>query len=241
MPVRFDLARPGTGRSTACRRWPVRAARRARRRSPARMKPPSLGCQRAIVGQRRFQLRPQLGAQVELAVPARRASALRRAVSLAFILRQAAERAADEAQIARARARPWSRGPAGARGRRSPRSCSRSSRRSRRIGDQLGHGVEPGVDCRRVGQRIGEPSANSREPIAVTVRSITPNSDPSRPPSRIVRVISRLRRVASSISSVLAGAIAARAVDVLERRLLRFGQVIEHRPGRANRRASRRR
>ncbi len=46
-------------------------------------------------------------------------------------------------------------------------------------------------------------SANSREPIGVVVRSITANSEPSRRPSRRVRVNSRLRRVASSICSRL--------------------------------------
>ena len=45
-------------------------------------------------------------------------------------------------------------------------------------------------------------SASSREPIAVTVRSSTHSSEPSRRPSRMVRVISRLRRLDSSISSV---------------------------------------
>ena len=48
---------------------------------------------------------------------------------------------------------------------------------------------------------LASQSANSREPIAVTVRSITSSSEPSRRFSRSVCVISKLRRVAESISS----------------------------------------
>jgi len=74
----------------------------------------------------------------------------------------------------------------------------------RRRRNQFGHRVEPGVDGVDVAERIGDPVGEQREPIAVTVWSSTAKSEPSRRPSRIVRLISRLRRVASSICNVSA-------------------------------------
>ena len=61
-------------------------------------------------------------------------------------------------------------------------------------------------------------SASSRAPIGVTVRSITWSSEPSRLPSRRVRVSSRLRRVISSSARRLAAAVGGQPGDVADRR-----------------------
>ena len=54
---------------------------------------------------------------------------------------------------------------------------------------------------------------------------MTCSSEPSRLPSRSVRVSSRLRRVISSSASVSAAAVGGQPGDVAERRLLRLAQV----------------
>ena len=74
-------------------------------------------------------------------------------------------------------------------------------------------------------------SASSREPIAVTVRSSTQSSEPSRRPSRMVRVISRLRRLDSSISSVPELRYGSSRSMCAKRAFLRFGEIVEDGPG----------
>ena len=66
--------------------------------------------------------------------------------------------------------------------------------------------------------------------MAVTVRSSTAKSEPSRRPSRIVRVISRLRRLDCVDLQGRGTAIGLQVIDVLQRGLLRLVEVIDHRP-----------
>ena len=112
--------------------------------------------QRAIVVQRRVEPRADVGAQIQLRLPAGTSSALRRAVSLALSCGSTAacgRRSSDRAG--------WpgrsSRGPAAARGRRSNRSNLVQCRGQGRLGDQFGHRVQPARRCGSVGQRIGQP------------------------------------------------------------------------------------
>ena len=68
-------------------------------------------------------------------------------------------------------------------------------------------------------------SLSSRAPIAVTVRSRTASSDPARPPSRRVRVSSRLRRVTSSRKQEAVLGIGPQPVQVAQARFQRLLQV----------------
>ena len=116
--------------------------------------------------------------------------------------RQRAQRAAQKAQVARA-------GPAGGHAGQQPLDvvdAAQASRAGRRTATGSPTNSSTASSRARIAAAsvsgLATQSASSREPIAVTVRSSTPSSEPSRRPSRMVRVISRLRRLASSISSV---------------------------------------
>ena len=67
--------------------------------------------------------------------------------------------------------------------------------------------------------------------MAVTVRSNTASSEPSRRPSRMVRVISRLRRLASSISRAVALRYDCKRSTCAERGSLRLVEIIDHGAG----------
>ena len=116
----------------------------------------------------------------------------------------------------------WSPGPAAAR-RRTPAAAPRGGRRPARR-------RRPTPRRPRAGPRmaaasasgLATQSASSREPMAVAVRSSTASSEPSRRPSRMVRVISRLRRLDWSISSVPDGAVGHQPVDMRPARSFAF-------------------
>ena len=154
--------------------------------------PALAAAQRTFVGQRRIELAAQIGAQIDLAFQLS-SSGLSRAPSVWPSGRQHSQRAAEKAEIARTR-------PAGGDPGQQPLDIvhppqSLAEIVGQRLGDQFSNGLVPGANGRRVGQRIGHPIGQQPRPIAVTVRSSTASSEPSRRPSRIVRVISRLRRL----------------------------------------------
>ena len=82
---------------------------------------------------------------------------------------------------------------------------------------------------------LASQSASSREPIAVTVRSSTASSEPSRRPSRMRA--GDLQAAAAGLVDLqrAGGAVGQQPVDVRERALLRLGQIIEDRAGGADR------
>ena len=124
---------------------------------PSRMKPPSRLDSGQSSTKRRVELAAQLGAEVELALPARFSSGLRAGRELGLQRRQTAA-ACGRGSSGRA---GWpgrsSRGPAAAR-RRTRRAAVRAdSAASAGVGDQFLDRVVPRVDRGDVGQRIGQP------------------------------------------------------------------------------------
>ena len=152
----------------------------------------------------------------------------RAAGELGFDLRQAGERAAE---VCRDRAATPGRSSRG----RAVAACRRFAAAIREVALQvLASATSSATASRRALMSAtfvsgaASQSASRRAPIDVTVRSSVPSSEPSRRPSRIVATSSRLRRVAGSIARRSSHGVRAQAIDVRERRLLRFGQIIEH-------------
>ena len=130
------------------------------------------------------------------------------------------------------------RGPAGADPRGQPLQVVGLAQQLAQVGAQAGvaRPARRRRPCRSAissGEVRGDvsQSASSRAPIGVTVRSITWSSEPSRLPSRRVRVSSRLRRVISSRRQGVGPAIGGEPGDVAERRLLGLAQVGDQGPG----------
>ena len=173
MPVACDFLGLIAGDPLLAAGWPVRAARRARRESPSRMKPPSRLASGQSSTSAASSCAADVGAQIELAFPAAQAVALLRAGELGFDRRQRGERAADERQIARA-------GAAGRHAGQQPlevvdaaqlvcagrRSAAASATSSATASSRA-------LIAARSVSGLASQSASSREPIAVTVRSST--------------------------------------------------------------------
>ena len=178
---------------------------------------PFLEGQRRVVDQRGLDLGADLGAELE------------RRLELGEPLRpprgqpgldpgQQGQRPRQRDQVAR-------RGAAGADPRGQPLQVVRlaEQRRAGRCAGTSRASSSATASCRsaissgRVRGDVSQ-SASSRAPIGVTVRSMTWSSEPSRLPSRRVRVSSRLRRVISSSASGLGAAVGGQPGDVAERR-----------------------
>ena len=86
---------------------------------------------------------------------------------------------------------------------------------------------------------LASQSANVREPIAVVVRSSAANSEPSRRPSRIVRRDFETAAGRFVEFERFAGLIGNQPVEMGQRAFLRFSEIVENRPGGAERRGRR--
>jgi hypothetical protein len=199
------------------------------------MNPPLAGRKRALIDQRRLEPAPQIGAEIDPRFDRTEQIALPRGQP-GLDRRQASQRPPEKTQVARRR-------PAGRHARQEPLHVVCLAERllqvfsQGRVCHELFHGVEPRANRARYRSAgLAIHSANRREPIGVTEWSSTASREPSRRPSRIVREISRLRRLASSISSVSPAPVGQQAVDVLQRAALRFRQIVEHRSGSPHRR-----
>ncbi len=111
--------------------------------------------QRTLVGQCLFQPAAQFATQIEPLFELGEQSALA-GRDLGFDLRNAGQRAADETQIARARASRRDTGQ-------QPLEIVNRAellgqgQGQRRLGDQFGHGLQPALDAVDLGQRVGQP------------------------------------------------------------------------------------
>ena len=154
---------------------------------------------------------------------------------LGFDFGQAGERAADEGEVARAGAAGGHAGQQALevvdlRGAIRGASCVSAG-----VGDEFGDGVEPGVDRGDVGERRGEPIGE--QPGAERSDGAIDRAEERTFAAAVADRFGDLQAAARGgiDREAVVGRIGREAIDVGERRLLRFAQVIEDRAGGAER------